>query len=183
MKKMISLILALVMSLILCVPVFAAEGEIPTDSASDTKIVCDVEKAESLESDITRDAKPPRQFHDLSESSYSIDGTFDTSIYTLCYFKPNSYGKIRYYVWVEWESEFTQYPLLPTMTVECWDRTTGERVTSTTFESKTDRWPFVPIIYSGDRVVSGLNTDHEYYFVFRKDIPYANASVTGTISH
>lgn len=74
-------------------------------------------------------------------------------------------------------------PLLPTMTVECWNRTTGNRATTSTFESETDHWPFVPVVFSNARLISGLNPDHEYYFIFRKDIPGALARITGTISH
>lgn len=183
MKKMISLILALVMSLALCAPAFAVEGEISIDSASDVEIVYNAEEAERLESDITRDDRAPREYHDLSKEPWYVDGTFEVSIYSARYFKPNANGKINYHVTVEFLEEFPEYPLLPTMTVECCDRTTKRQVTETTFESKIDVWPFVPRIDSGDRTISGLNTDHEYYFVFRKDIYGVDASVIGTISH
>lgn len=183
MKRFISMILALVMSLVLCVPAFAAESEIPTDSAADVEIVYNAEEAGLRESDITRDANPPRQYYDLSKGSYSVDGTFDVSIYSARYFKPNADGKINYSVVLTWEDEFDVYPLLPTMTVECWDRTTKKQVTEATFESETDVWPFVPVIFSNSRTISGLNTDHEYYFVFRKDVPGSLARITGTISH
>ena len=99
------------------------------------------------------------------------------------YFKPNEDGELRYNVVLRWEDEFDVAPLLPTMTVECWDRTTGDRATKSTFESETDHWPFVPVIFSNARLISGLNPDHEYYFIFRKDIPGALARITGTISH
>lgn len=183
MKRFISMMLVLTMSLVLCAQAFAVERDIPTDSAADVEIVYNAEEAERLESDITRNAQPPKEYFDLSKRSYSVDGTFEVSIYSLCYFKPNADGKIYYSVVLTWEEEFGEYPILPTMTVECWDRTTGKRATSTTFESKTNVWPFVPVMDSGSRTVSGLNTDHEYYFVFRKDITGSLARITGTISH
>ncbi len=183
MKRFISMILALVMSLILCVPAFAVERKTPTDSAADEGLMYNTEEVGMSESSITRDAKPPREYYDLSEGSYSVDGTFEISIYSARYFKPNEDGEIRYSVVVAWEDEFGVYPILPTMTVECWDRTTGKKATEASFESYSTEWPFVPVISSGKRVVSGLNTDHEYYFVFRKDIPGTIARVTGTISH
>ncbi len=122
MKKMISLILALAMSLVLCVPAFADEGKISVDSAADAEIAYNEEEAEMLESDITRDFQPPKTYHDLSKKSYEINGTFDTSIYTLCYFKPDANGKISYSVDVEFINEVEELQL-PTLTVECWVRT------------------------------------------------------------
>ena len=188
MRRFISMMLVLVMSLVLSAQAFAVERDIPTDSAAGIEaagieIVGNSEGAERLESDIARNAQRPKEYHDLSKLSYSVDGTFEVFIYTLCYFKPNASGKINYSVVVTWEDEFSEYPILPSMTVECWDRTTGKQVTTATFESETDVWPFVPVMRSGSRTVSGLNTDHEYYFVFRKDITGALARVTGRISH
>lgn len=183
MKRFFGMALALVMSLTLCVPAFAAENEIPTDSAVDEGIMYTTEEVGVTERGITRDARPPREFYDLSDGSYSVDGTFDVSIYSARYFKPNENGELRYNVVLRWEDEFSVAPLLPTMTVECWNRTTGNRATTSTFESETDHWPFVPVVFSNARLISGLNPDHEYYFIFRKDIPGALARITGTISH
>lgn len=183
MKKFISMILALVMSLVLSLPAFAVESEIPTDSAANVEIVYDAKEVGMTERGITRDAKPPREYYDLSKGSYSVDGTFDVSIYSARYFKPNADGEIRYSVVLTWEDEFDVHPVCPGMTVECWDRTTKKQATETYFESKTNVWPFVPVVSSNNRVISGLNPDHEYYFVFRKDIPGAVARITGTISH
>lgn len=182
-KRFMGMVLTLAMSLVLCVPAFAAEGKIPTDSAIDTRIMCATENVGLSESGITRDANPPRQYYDLSQGTYSVDGTFEVSIYSARYFKPNAAGKINYSVVLTWQEAFEVYPILPTMTVECWDRTENERVTQVTFESTTNVWPFTPVIFSNSRVISGLNPDHEYYFVFRKDITGALARITGTISH
>ena len=183
MKKIISMMLALVMSLLLCAPAFATESESPTDSAAEVEIMYNTEEVGMTESGITRDAKPPREFYDLSKYSYSVDGTFEVSIYSARYFKPNEDGELRYNVVLTWEEEFAEYPYLPDFTVECWDRTTGKQATTKTFESETDHWPFLPVIPTGDRLISGLNTDHEYYFIFRKNISGVLARVTGTISH
>lgn len=87
MKRFISMILALVMSLILCVPAFAVERKTPTDSAADEGLMYNTEEVGMSESSITRDAKPPREYYDLSEGSYSVDGTFEISIYSARYFK------------------------------------------------------------------------------------------------
>lgn len=183
MKKMISLILALAMSLVLCVPAFADEGKISVDSAADAEIAYNEEEAEMLESDITRDFQPPKTYHDLSKKSYEINGTFDTSIYTLCYFKPDANGKISYSVDVEFINEVEELQL-PTLTVECWDRTEKKQVTTTTFKSESKIiQPFFSIIRSGDRAITGLNPDHEYYFVFSKQMWFRNANITGIIWH
>lgn len=183
MKSFVSVILALAMTLVLCIPAFAAECETATDSAAEVEIIYNTEELGIPESGITRDARPPREFYDLSHMSYSVNGTFEVSIYSAYYFKPNEDGELRYNVVVTWENEFEVGPLLPTMTVECWDRTTGNQATTKTFESETDHWPFLPVIPSGNRLISGLNPDHEYYFIFRKDITGVLATVTGTISH
>ena len=184
MKRIISMVLILAMRMALCIPAFADESEIPTDSAaepvSDMRIMYQTGMSEN---GIARDKNPPRQYYDLSQGSYPVDGTFEVSIYSARYFKPNANGKINYSVVLTWEEEFDVYPILPTMTVECWDRTTGKKATETTFEAQTNTWPFVPVIYSNNRTISGLNTDHEYYFVFRKSITGVLARVTGTISH
>lgn len=181
--SIISMILTLAMSLALCVPAFAAENGIPTDSMEDAETMYNAEEVGMTERGITRDARPPREFYDLSKGSYSVDGTFEVSIYSARYFKPNEDGELRYSVVLTWENEFDVYPDLPDLTVECWDKTTGKQATTTTFESETDHWPFLPVIPTGNRLISGLNTDHEYYFIFRKNIPGALATVTGTISH
>lgn len=183
MKRFISMILTLVMSLTLCVPAFAVESEVSSDSATNEGIMFNTEEVGMTESGITRDAKPPREYYDLSKGVYTVDGSFEISIYSARYFKPNENGKIRYSLTVSWLEEVNTYPLCPTMTIECWDRTTGERASKDTFESMTDHWPFRPVIYSGNQTVSGLNTDHEYYFIIRKDVPGSRATVTGTIEH
>ena len=175
--------LALVMVLVLCVPAFAAESDIPSDSPGDSEILYNTEETEIPKSDIVRDANPPSSYYNLSQGPYSVDGTFEISIYSARYFKPNANGKINYSVVLTWQEEFSVYPYLPTLTVECWDRTNNMQVTEATFESTTNVWPFVPVISSGNRIVSGLNTNHEYYFIYRKDIPGAIARITGTISH
>lgn len=183
MKRFFGMALALVMSLTLCVPAFAAENEIPTDSAVDEGMMYTTEEVGMTESGITRDARPPREFYDLSNGSYSVDGTFEVSIYSARYFKPNEDGELHYNVVLTWQEEFAEYPYLPNFTVECWDRTTGRQATTKTFEAETTHWPFLPVIPTGARIISGLNTDHEYYFIFRKNITGALATVTGTISH
>lgn len=170
MKKMISLVLALAMSLVLCVPAFADEGELAVDLAADVEIAYneEAEQLERLESDITpRDNKPPEKEHDLSKTSYEISGTFDSSIYTLCYFKTDANGKISYSVDLEFIDEVEEQ-YLPTLTIELWDRSTKEQVATDTFKSKKNVWPFLPIIRSGDRAISGLNPNHEYYFVCKR---------------
>ena len=171
-RRMCSLVLAVVMLMNFSIPIAHAAG-----SGDNTKEIG------ITGSDVTRDAKPPREYYDLSKGTYTVDGTFEISIYSACYFKPNKDGKIHYSVVLRWQEEFGEYPILPTLTVECWDRTTNKQVSEATFESETTKWPFVPVIYSDNRVVYGLNTDHEYYFIFRKDIPGVIAEITGTIWH
>lgn len=188
MKKATSLILVLAMSLALCIPAFADEGEIPVDSAADVEIAYN-EEAEMLEDDIARNNKPPRALHDLSKKSYEMAGTFDSSIYTLYYFKPDANGKISYSVDLTFVDEVEiedgdEDKYLPTLTVECWDRTDNKLAIATTFKSKSNIVrPFFPTISSGNRAITGLNPDHEYYFLFRKDMWFRNANITGVIWH
>lgn len=89
MKRIISMVLILAMSMALCIPAFADESEIPTDSAaepvSDMRIMYQTGMSEN---GIARDKNPPRQYYDLSQGSYPVDGTFEVSIYSARYFKP-----------------------------------------------------------------------------------------------
>lgn len=152
MKKITSLMLALVMNLVLCVPAFAAENEFPTDTVYD----------DYLTETVTRGIKVPSadKVWDFSEGRY--DGVLDrirTGIYTNYCFYPNSSGKLTFGWTVRGEShlvETTSWKVL----VGIYDMS-EEAIIET---KGGDFHPGEGVFYTESVTFSGLDTNTKYCF-------------------
>lgn len=174
-KKLLSLLLALAMCLSLSVPAFAAVDlpAVGTPPLSANNIQFETVTIE------VRGSRPPEALYNLNGQTYTINGLFDTSIYTEYYFLPNADGKLYYNVTVTWPN---QYNNVRGIRVECWNADTGNRVSNVSFEMQQNSDnSYGPTVSSGPRVISGLSNTSHYYFRFVKATDGIDATITGTI--
>ncbi|MDD6045893.1 MAG: hypothetical protein PUC97_00505 [bacterium] len=129
----------------------------------------------------TRGANPPTKLFDLSNSNYSVSGSWRYLIYTSYYFYPNAEGKLHWNFTVELADCFVNQT---SFTVDCWDKTTNRKVTSTTFYSELQpNGAHGLYISTGNWNTYNLDPSHKYYFAFLKTNDATEASITGTIRH
>ena len=178
-------VLALMLSLSFSATTLAAttttESWGPATVQIDEEIEFDPTNADILIEDFTRSNKKPTQFLDLSSQDYDVEGEFKVRVYTNYYFYPNSNGEIRWSFQLEYPDDFVTQKIL---TVNCWDRTTDTKVTSTTFRSeKLSNGLYSGYISTGSYKTYNLDPTHHYYYELVKEADNEIADLTGTIKH
>lgn len=184
MKKLKNFIAGVLMScmvLSLFVPAFAAAAPgVPGTEPCDAVLTYDPTQTGGLISEKTRGAKAPTEMYNLDGKNYSVNGTFDTTIYTSYYFYPNADGELFYNFTFEWS---VPKGAQVGVSVECWDKTDGKRVTENKFLlPENEDGSYGPIFNTGSWRIYNLNPTHQYYIRFTKSFDGFNAQVTGTIS-
>lgn len=183
-KRIMSLVLALVMCVGLVVPAFASEVvcEGPLDS-SDREVIYDSMQAHILQESHARDANPPKNMFNLNGAVYSLDGEFDTSVYTNYYFYPNADGRLCYNVTFKWSATEHGMATQRSAHVDCWDKTLNKLVASSIdFPLElNDYGLYGPTVKTGARNFYNLDPTHQYYLRFVKTPDGFLATVKGTI--
>lgn len=158
---------------------FETEYE-PMEEPSDVNLVFDPARADIMEVDISRGAKPPKDMVNIDGEPYDVEGLFDTTIYTSYYFYPNANGELYYDFTFTWqETCATQRGAC----VKFIDMETQKCVLESPYDmSENSDGSYGPVIETGGRKVYNLNPTHRYYIHFTKSFDGVNATVTGTIS-
>ncbi len=153
----------------------------PANALSDEVVEYDVANVDILYESQVRGSSAPTRLYDLTISNYSVSASWIYRVYTNYYFSPNSDGKIHWNFSVELEDA---YVTQSEFTVECWDKTTGTKVTSTSFYPQLQPNGLYGLyIDTGNWNTYNLDTTHKYYFVFIKTNDATTANMTGTIKH
>lgn len=181
-RKVLSWVLALVLVISNTGHAFAMTE--PTDMATNVVLEFDSTNAHVLHENnsLARGTSVPTEMYNLSGATYYIEGEFKYALYTEKYFYSNAAGQLYYKVTAEWP---TVRAVQGSITVECWDLDTNEKVTSTQFFMEMDPATQVygPKVSSGNRVISNLTNTHKYCLRILKTDDKELATLTGSISH
>lgn len=182
-RRVLSAILAVIMTLTMTAPAFALEVAYePTTAPCDEERIYDSAQADIIEESYARDANKPTAMFNLDGKDYHVNGTFNTTIYTSYYFYPNAQGELFYNMTFQWQVETAGFPNLRGAKVECWDKTQNKRVTEDKFDMKLQaNGLYSTVIETGGWRVYNLDPTHQYYFRFTKSFDGINANVTGVI--
>ncbi|MBE6831396.1 hypothetical protein ACRQU7_18685 [Caproiciproducens sp. R1] len=163
MKKIISLVLVLAMSLAISVPGFAATSPKAEKIDIDTKILNSDIRETSKNNIIPMGASKPTQTWNWSSGTYYGSADFNTAVYSNYNFQPSSNGEL----YVDFSGYYTKtIPSTDTgLTIECISSSNGSYVSwQTTIPSSSGK------VTGGVRFYN-LNTSDKYFFRISKPYP------------
>ncbi len=182
-RRFLAVVLGGCMVFTLSAPAFAAElDDSPRSEPCDVVLPYDSTHADNMVNGNIRGASKPTTRYNIDGNDYSVNGYFDTIIYTSYYFSPNGKGEFWYNMTFTWDEKRVYEGQ---MTVECWDKTTGKMATQDTFKLAPNHdagGTYGPTVETGSWHVYNLDPTHDYYFRFTKTFDGVHATVTGTIS-
>ncbi len=174
-RKALTCAIAACMMFSMSVPAFAAETDkAPMSEPCDDVSLHDSARVGDMENGITRGREIPDQLYDLEDRSYTVNGRFDSTIYTEYYFYPGDDGDFWYDLYFTWDEQSERGAYV---SVQCVDKTTGRTATADDFELEYGE----TAIATGSWHVYNLNPDHQYYFAFTKSLDGVGVDVHGTI--